>query len=44
VLEAPGRTIILSVFTGDHFGSVETLENAVGLVAKDVADYFGYRP
>jgi beta-lactamase class A len=43
MLEAPGRTIILSVFTGNHFGSGEMLENAIGLVAKDVAEYFGYR-
>jgi beta-lactamase class A len=43
-LEAPGRTIILTVFTGNHFGSGEALENAIGLVAKDVADYFAYRP
>jgi beta-lactamase class A len=42
MLEAPGRTIILTVFTGNHFGSGELLENAIGLVAKDVADYFGY--
>jgi beta-lactamase class A len=43
VLEAPGRRIILSVFTGNHFGSGEVLENAIGLIAKDVADYFSYR-
>ena len=43
VLEAPGKTIVLTVFTGNHFGSGEMLENAIGLVAKDVADYFGYR-
>ncbi len=43
VLEAPGTTIILSVFTGSHFGSGETLENAIGLVARDVANYFAYR-
>jgi beta-lactamase class A len=43
VLEAPGRTIILTVFTGNHFGSGEILENAIGLIAKDVADYFSYR-
>lgn len=42
VLEADGRTIVISVFTGDHFGSGEALENAIGLVAKDVADYFAY--
>jgi beta-lactamase class A len=44
VLEAPGRTIIVSIFTGNHFGSGEMLENAIGVVAKDVADYFSYRP
>jgi beta-lactamase class A len=44
VLEAPGRTIVLSVFTGNHFGSGEMLENAIGLIARDVADYFAYRP
>ncbi len=43
VLEAPGKTIVLTVFTGNHFGSGEALENAIGLVAKDVADYFAYR-
>jgi len=43
VLEAPGRTIVVSIFTGHHFGSGEMLENAIGLVAKDVADYFSYR-
>ena len=43
MLEAQGRTIVISVFTGDHYGSGEALENAIGLVAKDVADYFAWR-
>jgi beta-lactamase class A len=43
VLEAPGRTIVLSIYTGNHYGSGEMLENAIGLVAKDVADYFAFR-
>jgi beta-lactamase class A len=43
VLEAPGRTIVLTIFTGNHFGSGEMLENAIGLVAKEVGDYFAYR-
>jgi len=43
MLEAPGRTIVVSIFTGSHFGSGEMLENAIGLVARDVADYFAYR-
>jgi beta-lactamase class A len=44
MLEAPGRTIIVSIFTGNHFGSGEVLENAIGLVAKEIGDYFAYRP
>jgi len=43
VLEANGRTIVISIFTGDHYGSGEMLENAIGLIAKDVADYFAWR-
>jgi len=43
MLEAQGRTIVLTIFTGNHFGSGEMLENAIGLVARDVADYFSYR-
>jgi len=43
VLEGQGRTIVLSIFTGSHFGSGEALENAIGLVAKEVGDYFIYR-
>jgi beta-lactamase class A len=42
-LEAQGKTIVVSIFTGNHFGSGEALENAIGLVAKDIADYFAYR-
>jgi beta-lactamase class A len=38
-----GRTIVLSVFTGDHYGSGEMLENAIGLISKEVGDYFRYR-
>ena len=43
MLEATGQTIVVSIFTGNHFGSGEALENAIGLVAKEVADYFAYR-
>ena len=43
MLEAQGKTIIVSIFTANHFGSGEALENAIGLVAKQVADYFAYR-
>jgi beta-lactamase class A len=43
MLEAPGKTIVLTVFTGNHYGSGEVLENAIGLIAKEIADYFAYR-
>jgi beta-lactamase class A len=43
VLEAPGKTVILSVFTANHFGSGERLEEAIGRLAEQVAAYFIYR-
>jgi beta-lactamase class A len=43
VLEMPGRTVILSVFTANHFGSGESLEEAIGRVAEQVGAYFSYR-
>ncbi len=43
VLESPGRTVIISVFTANHFGSGEILEEAIGRVAEQVAAYFAYR-
>jgi len=41
-LESPGHTIVMSIFTANHFGSGEMLENAIGLIARDTADYFSY--
>jgi beta-lactamase class A/uncharacterized membrane protein len=43
VLEAPGTTIVLSVFTANHFGSGDALEEAIGRVAHEVATYCAYR-
>ena len=43
VLEAPGRTVVISVFTSNHFGSGEALEEAIGRVAEQVGAYFAYR-
>jgi beta-lactamase class A len=43
VLEAQGRTIVISIFTANHFGSGEQLEEAIGRVAEQVALYFSYR-
>ena len=42
MLESADRTIVITIFTANHFGSGEALENAIGLVAKEVGDYFGY--
>jgi beta-lactamase class A len=43
VLESPGRTVVLSVFTANHFGSGEALEEAIGRVAEQVGAYFSFR-
>ena len=43
VLEAPGKTVVLSVFTAHHYGSGERLEEAIGRVAEQVAAYFTFR-
>lgn len=43
VLEAEGRTIVLCIFTANHFGSGERLEEAIGRIAEKVADYFTFR-
>jgi beta-lactamase class A len=43
MLEGPGRTIVMSVFTGNHFGSGDALEEAIGRIAEQVANYYSYR-
>ncbi len=43
VLEAPGQRVVVCVFTANHFGSDERLEEAIGRVAEQVASYFTYR-
>lgn len=43
VLETPGTTIVISIFTANHFGSGEALEEAIGRVAQEMAAYFTYR-
>jgi beta-lactamase class A len=43
VLEAPGRTVVVSIFTANHFGSGERLEETIGRVAEQVGAYFSYR-
>lgn len=43
VLEAPGIRVVVSIFTANHFGSGERLEEAIGRIAEQVAMYFMYR-
>ena len=43
VLESKTRRVVLSVFTANHFGSGERLEEAIGRIAEQVGAYFGYR-
>lgn len=42
VLEAPGTTVVLSIFTANHFGSGDALEEGIGRVAREIANYFVY--
>jgi len=43
VLERANRRIVISVFTAHHYGIGSDLEDAIGRVAEQVADYFNYR-
>jgi beta-lactamase class A len=43
LLERPGRTVVVSVFTANHFGANDALEEAIGRVAEQVAAYFSFR-
>ncbi len=43
VLESEKRNVVLSVFTAHHTGIGSNLEDAIGRVAEQVANYFGYR-
>jgi beta-lactamase class A len=43
VLESAERKVVLSVFTANHFGSGEALEETIGRVAEQVAAYFAFR-
>jgi beta-lactamase class A/uncharacterized membrane protein len=42
VLETAGTTVILSVFTANHFGGGDALEESIGRVAAEIAAYFTY--
>src|ERR1051326_4136704 len=43
VLESGNRRVVVSVFTAHHYGIGSNLEDAIGRVAEQVADYFNYR-
>lgn len=42
VLESQGTTVVLSIFTANHFGSGDTLEEGIGRVSREIAAYFAY--
>ena len=44
MLESPGRTVVISVFTANHFGDGGMLEDAIGRIAREVAAFHAYRP
>jgi beta-lactamase class A len=41
-IEAPGTTVVLSVFTANHFGSGDALEETIGRLTKEIVAYFSY--
>jgi beta-lactamase class A len=43
IFESQRRNIVVSVFTANHFGEAAILEDAIGRVGQQVADYFTYR-
>lgn len=42
VFESPARNIVVSVFTANHYGSGANLEDAIGRIGEQIADYFTY--
>ena len=43
VLEMPGRRVVVSVFTANHYGDGAALEEAIGRLTQLVAEYFAAR-
>ena len=43
ILESPGHRVVLVVFTARHYGVGAQLEDAIGRVAEQVADYYATR-
>lgn len=42
IFESANRNIVVSVFTANHFGSGPNLEDAIGRIGEQIADYFTY--
>ncbi len=43
ILESTTRNIVVCVFTAQHFGNGNALEDAIGRVAEQIADYYAFR-
>ncbi len=43
VFESAARNIVVSVFTANHYGIGANLEDAIGRIGEQIADYFSYR-
>src|SRR5258708_2342297 len=43
ILESPEHKVIMSVFTAHHYGMGPQLEDAIGRIAEQVSNYYGYR-
>jgi beta-lactamase class A len=43
VLEGAGKRVVISVFTANHFGAGDRLEDAIGRVSELVGNFFGAR-
>ena len=43
VLERGNRRVVISVFMAHHYGIGAQLEDAIGRVSEQVADYFNYQ-
>ena len=43
IFESARRNVIVSVFTANHFGEGAMLEDAIGRVGQQIANYFQYR-
>ena len=44
ILEGQGKHIVISVFTANHFGDGDILEDAIGRIAELAGNYFAARP